>query len=268
MNRTLIGAVLVSTWVCAAARGDGTVVFSGQKKRNNLVSELLEVARGKSDGRLHVATETTDELVACSSCGVRADKDRDLVAFADHGPHLVQWRHPIAVAARRLRSFSRGLVLAAAVAVLSGVAMLPVVGHRGCPLVLRVWCPPLRRRTSAGWLGDRRRRDTLHPVFIVLHPETRIGAEAGSGVREPPIVEGVEVLSTWRASPAAGLRAERRSRCWRARCRSSLAPFCGMRWSDGGEPAVNGKGDTGDEGGVVGAEERHGGGDLARIRAA
>jgi transposase len=44
---------------------------------------VLEVARS-SDGRLHVVIETTDELVACRSCGTRAEaKDRDLVAFAD-----------------------------------------------------------------------------------------------------------------------------------------------------------------------------------------
>lgn len=44
---------------------------------------VLEVARS-SDGRLQVVIETTDELVACRSCGVRAEaKDRDLVAFAD-----------------------------------------------------------------------------------------------------------------------------------------------------------------------------------------
>jgi hypothetical protein len=44
MNRTLIGVILLSSCVCGAARGDGAVVFSGEKKRNNLVSDLLEVA--------------------------------------------------------------------------------------------------------------------------------------------------------------------------------------------------------------------------------
>jgi hypothetical protein len=42
MNRPLIGALLFSACVCEAARGDGTVVSSGEKKRNNLVSELLD----------------------------------------------------------------------------------------------------------------------------------------------------------------------------------------------------------------------------------
>jgi len=44
---------------------------------------VLEVARG-SDGRLHVAIETTDVVVACPGCGVRAKaKDRALVGHAD-----------------------------------------------------------------------------------------------------------------------------------------------------------------------------------------
>jgi hypothetical protein len=33
---------------------------------------VLEVARG-DDGRVHVVVETTDELVACRGCGVRAE---------------------------------------------------------------------------------------------------------------------------------------------------------------------------------------------------
>jgi transposase len=42
---------------------------------------VLEVARA---GRLHVAIETTDELVGCPSCGVRAElEDRDRVELVD-----------------------------------------------------------------------------------------------------------------------------------------------------------------------------------------
>jgi hypothetical protein len=45
--------------------------------------EVLEVARA-SDGRLHVAIETTDRLAACAGCGCRARvKDRDPVPLAD-----------------------------------------------------------------------------------------------------------------------------------------------------------------------------------------
>jgi transposase len=44
---------------------------------------VLEVARD-GEGRLHVAVETTDELVACGGCGVRAAvKDRARVDLAD-----------------------------------------------------------------------------------------------------------------------------------------------------------------------------------------
>jgi transposase len=45
--------------------------------------EVLEVSRA-SDGRLQVAIETTDRLMACSGCGCRAQvKDRDPVPLAD-----------------------------------------------------------------------------------------------------------------------------------------------------------------------------------------
>lgn len=45
--------------------------------------EVLEVGRG-SDGRLHVAIETTDHEAVCAGCGTRAKpKDRDLVGHAD-----------------------------------------------------------------------------------------------------------------------------------------------------------------------------------------
>src|SRR5262249_17665504 len=50
MNRTLIWPVLLSICICGSARGDGTVLFSGEKKRNNLVSELLEVAAISKSG--------------------------------------------------------------------------------------------------------------------------------------------------------------------------------------------------------------------------
>ena len=43
MNRALFGAILLVIGVGACARGDGTVVFSGEKKQNNLVSELLRL---------------------------------------------------------------------------------------------------------------------------------------------------------------------------------------------------------------------------------
>src|SRR5262245_5890477 len=50
MNRTLIGALLLAMCASEKAWGDGTVVFSGQKKQNNLVSELLEVTAVSKSG--------------------------------------------------------------------------------------------------------------------------------------------------------------------------------------------------------------------------
>lgn len=45
--------------------------------------EVLEVARG-DDGRLYVVVETTERLVACAGCGMRAAlEDRPRVPLAD-----------------------------------------------------------------------------------------------------------------------------------------------------------------------------------------
>lgn len=57
---------------------------------------VLEVARD-GDRRLHVVIETTDDLVACGTCGLRARvKDRPLVALADlpafGSPVTLVWR--------------------------------------------------------------------------------------------------------------------------------------------------------------------------------
>jgi len=90
-----------------------------------------------------------------------------------------------AVAARRLGSFSRGLAVAAAVAVLSAVAMLPVAATEAARLYARAGVSlldgePLQvDSTSAAVL------DTLHPVFIVLHvlfwlPGPVLGARLGA----------------------------------------------------------------------------------------
>jgi hypothetical protein len=50
MKQTLIGVILLSTTFSGTALADGTIVFSGQKKRNNLVSELLEVGAISKSG--------------------------------------------------------------------------------------------------------------------------------------------------------------------------------------------------------------------------
>jgi hypothetical protein len=90
-----------------------------------------------------------------------------------------------AVAAKRLGSFSRGLVVAAAVAVLSAVAMLPVAATEAARLYSEAGVslldgePVQVGSTSAAVL------DTLHPVFLVLHllfwlPGLVLGARLGA----------------------------------------------------------------------------------------
>jgi hypothetical protein len=98
-----------------------------------------------------------------------------------------------AVAARRLRSFSRGLVVAAAVAVLSGVAMLPVAATEAAHLYSESGVhlfdgEPLQVHSASAAV-----RDTLHPVFIVLHllfwlPGPVLGARLGARAKplDPP----------------------------------------------------------------------------------
>ena len=99
-----------------------------------------------------------------------------------------------AVAARRLGSFARGLAVAAAVAVLSAVAMLPVAATEAAHLYSEAGVSlldgePLQvDSTSAAVL------DTLHPVFIVLHllfwlPGLVLGAQLGARAQpldDPP----------------------------------------------------------------------------------
>jgi hypothetical protein len=67
MNRTLIGALFLSTCVCGAARGDGTVVFSGEKKGNNLVSELLEVTAISKSGSSFRFTRSVEGWIFLSA---------------------------------------------------------------------------------------------------------------------------------------------------------------------------------------------------------
>jgi hypothetical protein len=90
-----------------------------------------------------------------------------------------------ALAARRLRSFSRGVVVSAAAAVLSAVAMLPVavaetVRWYSATGVSYLDGEPLQVDSASAALLD-----TLHPVFIVLHtlfwlPGVVLGARLGA----------------------------------------------------------------------------------------
>jgi predicted outer membrane lipoprotein len=90
-----------------------------------------------------------------------------------------------AVAAKRLCSFSRGLILATAVAVLSAIAMLPVAAtesaywYSEAGVALLDGEPVTFDSASAAVL------DTFHPVFIVLHllfwlPGAVLGARLGA----------------------------------------------------------------------------------------
>jgi hypothetical protein len=67
MNRTLICAMLFSTCVVESARGDGVVVFSGEKKRNNLVSELLECATISKSGNSFKFTRSAEGWIFISA---------------------------------------------------------------------------------------------------------------------------------------------------------------------------------------------------------
>lgn len=74
-----------------------------------------------------------------------------------------------AVAAKRRGSFSRGLVVAAAVAVLSAVAMLPVAATEAAHLYSEAGVSLLDGETAQVDSTSAAVLDTLHPVFIVLH---------------------------------------------------------------------------------------------------
>jgi hypothetical protein len=89
MNRTLVGAVLVSSWVCAAARGDGTVVFSGQKKRNNLVTELLEVAGISKSGSSFAFTRSGEGWIFVSAAYTGKGRLKILLDQASGGAPVV-----------------------------------------------------------------------------------------------------------------------------------------------------------------------------------
>jgi hypothetical protein len=89
MNRTLICAVLISTCVCESARGDGIVVFSGHKKRNNLVSELLEVAAISKSGNSFKFTRPGEGWVFLSAAYKGKGKLRILLDNASGGAPAV-----------------------------------------------------------------------------------------------------------------------------------------------------------------------------------
>lgn len=99
------------------------------------------------------------------------------------------------VAARRLRSFSRGLVVAAAVAVLSGIVMLPVAVSETVHWYNESGVSFFDGEPVQLGSASAAVRDTLHPVFIVLHilfwlPGVVLGARLGA--RANPLVTSAE----------------------------------------------------------------------------
>jgi hypothetical protein len=109
MNRTLIVALVLLTCVGESARGDGTVVFSGQKKRNNLVSELLEVAAISKSGNPFTFTRPSEGWIFLSAACQGKGKLRILLENASGGAPVVLYaadsaagRNPVAEAVRRV----------------------------------------------------------------------------------------------------------------------------------------------------------------------
>ena len=82
MRRSLFASILLSMLACDfSGAAEGTVVFSGEKKLNNLVSELLEAASISKPGHLINPTRKTKEeankfMGQVVIDGVEIDKDR------------------------------------------------------------------------------------------------------------------------------------------------------------------------------------------------
>jgi hypothetical protein len=115
-------------------------------------------------GGVAVAVALALGLLALSRARVR-DGVGDFTLFV---PPLVFFAVG-AVAAKRLGSFSRGLAVAAAVAVLSAVAMLPVAATEAAHLYSEAGVSLLDGETLQVDSTSAAVLDTLHPVFIVLH---------------------------------------------------------------------------------------------------
>lgn len=109
MNRTLIFAIFLAACVCEPARGDGTVAFSGQRKRNNLVADLLEVADISRAGNSFKFTRSTEGWIFLSARSQGDGKLRILLESASGGEPVVlidagsgDRQSPIAEAVRRV----------------------------------------------------------------------------------------------------------------------------------------------------------------------
>src|SRR5262249_34855305 len=88
MNRTLICAILLSSF-CESACADGTIVFSGERKRNNLISELLEVAAISKSGNSFEFTRSGDGWVFLTATYKGKGKLNILLENASAGDSVV-----------------------------------------------------------------------------------------------------------------------------------------------------------------------------------
>lgn len=95
-----------------------------------------------------------------------------------------------AIAARRLGSFSQGLVVAGLAAMLSAAAMLPVAATEAARLFNEAGVAFLDGEPVQFDSASAAVRDTLHPVFVVLHllfwlPGPVLGARLGARAKPP-----------------------------------------------------------------------------------
>src|SRR5262245_63356928 len=67
MKSTLVVSIVLSICVCECAHGDTAVVFSGEKKRNNLVSDLLEVTSISKAGNAFAFTRSREGWIFVSA---------------------------------------------------------------------------------------------------------------------------------------------------------------------------------------------------------
>src|SRR5262245_30868951 len=67
MKSILITSVVLSICVCECARGDTAVMFSGERKRNNLVSDLLEVTSISKSGNVFAFTRSREGWIFVSA---------------------------------------------------------------------------------------------------------------------------------------------------------------------------------------------------------
>jgi hypothetical protein len=92
------------------------------------------------------------------------------------------------VAAKRLGSFARGLAVAAVVAVLSAIAMVPVAAAESARWYSEAGLSLFDGETATVGSPTAAVLDTLHPVFIVVHlliwiPGAVLGARLGARAR-------------------------------------------------------------------------------------